>query len=89
MRLDFNRPHAELYGVPGATFEQNGRYFRSNGEPVDAEPEAAGPEAEQPAANSKSLGDLPDRQLKVLVEQFGGEWTSRPQALQFLGSVPL
>lgn len=86
-RLDFSQPHAEVYGVPGTAFEQNGRYFRPNGDPVVADTEAEpAPVAE---SESKSVADLPDKQLKVLVEQFGGEWQGRARALAFLEGVPL
>lgn len=29
--LDRSRPYGEVYGLPGAVFEQDGKYFRSDG----------------------------------------------------------
>lgn len=39
MRLNPSQPHAAVYGTPGVRFQQNGRYFRDDGEEVDGDPE--------------------------------------------------
>lgn len=31
MSLDFSIPYAEVHGLPGAVFEQNGSYFKRDG----------------------------------------------------------
>lgn len=37
--MDFNKPYGEVYGLPGAVYEQGGHYFRSDGkEAIDAKP---------------------------------------------------
>jgi hypothetical protein len=34
--FDPGKPHATVYGHPGAKFEQNGILYAGNGEPMDA-----------------------------------------------------
>jgi hypothetical protein len=37
--MDFHRPHAVVYGTPGVRFQQNGHYYRDNGQRVHGDPE--------------------------------------------------
>jgi hypothetical protein len=37
--LNPNHPYGEVYGVPGVRFQQNGRYFRSDGTLLDGDPD--------------------------------------------------
>lgn len=39
MHLDKTKPFGHVYGIPGVAFEQDGKYFRTNGEPADTQPE--------------------------------------------------
>lgn len=102
--LDRSRPYAEVHGLPGAAYEQDGICFKPDGHvsegfsPInDADPyplqddsdvgvgaaqEISGPEPlkDRPA----SFEDMHWKHLKVLVESFGGEWTDKSDALEFL-----
>lgn len=39
MRFDPDKPHAQVYGVPGVSFQQSGKYFRRDGSLVDGDPD--------------------------------------------------
>lgn len=34
MSLDFSKPYAEIHGLRGAVYEQNGLYYKSDGAPA-------------------------------------------------------
>jgi hypothetical protein len=89
--MDFDRPYATVFEMPGVRYQQDGRYFRPNGAPVDAEPP---PPVRLPDAsvvkvtnNGLSEDDLRRPENKRLKEQlavYGEEWTGRKAALEFL-----
>ena len=90
-RLDFSRDYGTVYDMPGVRYQQNGRYFRHDGESVDEEPIAPAPQAEpvdaRPRKDGMSDDDLrrpENRTLKAQIEVYGGEWTTRKDALEFL-----
>lgn len=39
MSFDPDRPHAQVYGTPGVQWQQDGRYWRRDGSPVDGDPD--------------------------------------------------
>jgi len=100
--LDRSRPFAEVHGLPGAVFEQDGKYFRGDGsEAMDAHPyeeeSAEKPEEyippvtciEQPSLpieneDGRNLEDMHWRHLKALVESFGGEYSDKKGAIEFM-----
>jgi hypothetical protein len=100
--LDRARPFAEVYGLPGAVFEQDGKFFRTDGseakslgsydEPTVSVSEEIIPAVtciEQPSLpvemeNGRNLEDMHWRHLKALIESFGGEWTTRKDAIEFM-----
>lgn len=102
MRLDFSKSYGEVHGLPGAVYEQNGAYFKADGNPAtdtkefvdgiiiedDSIPppvcliEQLTPPAEQ--ESGKTMEEMPNKHLRVLIESFGGEWTGRKAALEFM-----
>ena len=95
MRLDHDRPHGIVSGLPGVCFQQDGRYFARNGNEVDdpeaplrAEPEVveAAPRAE-PASSGVGVDDLrlaENRRLKAMLDVYGEPWMGQAAAKQFL-----
>lgn len=99
MKLDYSRPYAEVYGLPGVAFEQGGQYFNAIGihaqpvieaeeipPPVDNEPLpycTLIEQASEPVAPS-TLDTMHWRHLKALVESYGGAYTNKEEALSFL-----
>ena len=98
MRFNPNRHFAEVYGLPGVAYQQDGRYFLKNGDlaqhPEAAEEDAAPPEpmpvavaAPEPEA-IKSPGRptrAEEAALKLQMEAYGEEWQGVPHARKFLG----
>ena len=101
--LDKNKPYAEIHGLPGAMYEQNGIMFKGDlTEALSTEPfleEALPPEdiSEPPVvfcieqktephdfSDGKTIFDMHWKPLKLLVESYGGEWTNRASAIEFL-----
>lgn len=99
--LDFSRPYSEVYGLPGAVYEQDGFNFKSDGTEFkeqheeeeniiiteDVVPSVTCVEVHsEPVIESsdRNLEDMHWRHLKALVESFGGEWTNKQQALDFM-----
>lgn len=102
-QMDFSRSYAEVYGLPGAVFEQDGIRFRRDGteamdiEPVVEEDNRKTPDDILPACtltetqtppagdvSNKPAAEMHWRQLKTLVEAYGGIWTNKEDALAFL-----
>lgn len=99
-KFDRSRPYGEVWGSVGlASYEQDGRQYRIDGQPIEPEPEAAPatPAAEHAASHkhghkhSRKPGptetppaEPPDDELKTMVEIAGGVWTDRAAALAFL-----
>lgn len=94
--LDKSEPHSIVIGLPGVVFEQDGRYYRHNGDEVSEDgallavsdivlPEQIAPVLAEEAAPARRRGPVPNAELKQLVEQFGGTWTDRTDAIAFLG----
>lgn len=90
MRLDLTRPYAEVIGLPGVCYEQDGHCFNRVGNEVDqcGRPVLA-PEPSHAEAVLAEVGERPYeamhwKQLKVLVETFGGVWTDKEGAIRFL-----
>lgn len=87
MRLDRTQIYSQVIGMPGVQFEQAGHYFRQDGAEVteDGILVTAIPEPEPAAPKMPTNYDqMTPRQLKHLVESFGGEFVSREAAIKFL-----
>lgn len=101
MPLDRTKPYAEVYGLLGVAFEQNGVYFKGNGQvavdprsafvepdPIDhsSDNDIIRPATEMPTEPPKGKGmdQMDDKSLRTLLEAYGGEWTSRKDAIKFL-----
>jgi hypothetical protein len=88
--MDFNRHYGTVYDMPGIRYQQDGRYFRHTGEPVDLEPTP--PERGEDPADQRKYGTMgPDdlrrpenRALKEQLALYNEEWTTRAAALAFL-----
>ena len=80
--LNRSAPYGQVYGMAGVSFEQNGRLFDFGGFPVDGNGNRV--EAVQEAAPSPGIEGMHWKQLKVMVEQYGGEFTTREAAIAFL-----
>ena len=91
-RLDHSQPYGTVYDMPGVRYQQHGRYFRHDGESAeDQVPLVADQQPEQPDNRARKDGMSEDdlrrpenRALKAQVEVYGGEWTTRKAALEFL-----
>lgn len=90
MRFDPTQPYAEVIGIAGAKYEQNGRRFSPggfevlpDGRVVEDEPENA---ADEEAPEGEGFSGMHWRHLKAMVEAAGGEWTNKEDALRFLGA---
>lgn len=103
MPLDRSRPHAEVCGLPGAAFEQDGVMYKSDGSLADPAPIVeeslpySGLEINPPSVSciemqstpqdindGQSLEEMHWRKLKILVENYGGEWSTREAAINFI-----
>ena len=90
--LDRNRAHAQVYGEPGVFWQQDGRWFRFDGSPVDDAPLPARVEAKEPAPakitnNGWTADDLrrpENKALKAQLDIYGIEWTTAKAAREFL-----
>lgn len=104
--LDKTRPFAELLGLPGAAYEQDGVKFKPDGTealPSDLAPivdeiiikekyEINPPSVsciEMPSEpvdtyNGRTIEDMHWKQLKALVESYGGAYTDRMSAISFM-----
>lgn len=102
MSLDFSKPYGEVHGMPGAAYEQNGIYYKTDGSPaIHAQeyieevviqddtippPVCVIEQGTEPveATDDKSMDAMHWKHLKALVESYGGEWTTRQAALEFM-----
>lgn len=99
MNINWSKPYVEVCGLPGAVYEQDGLMFKSDGSPaLDTQPiveeilsqvEEIIPinplaETKDPEVKSQNPKDLHWKHLKVLVESYGGTWTNKENALEFL-----
>ena len=89
--LNWNTHYATVYEMPGVRYQQNGRYFKPNGDAVDAEPMAPDRGEDPPNVKIKSDGMGPDdlrrpenKALKAQLEVYGQEWTTAKAAREFL-----
>lgn len=98
-QLNRNKPFAEVHGLPGAIYEQEGMYFNGNGDEsslrsIEEETSIISEEIIPPNPLSASeimapesdsgLGEMHWKHLKALVESYGGEWENKEKALIFL-----
>ena len=105
MPLDRSKPYAEVSGLPGASYEQNGILFTSDGmpslhlnpytedapefdsgEPLPAVTCIEMPSVAEDITNGDALENLHWRKLKLLVESYGGTFTTRLEAIKFIKS---
>lgn len=89
--LNFNDHYATVYDLPGVRYQQNGRYFRPNGAPFNDDPVQPTRDPEvQPGKitnNGWTEDDLrrpENKALKARLEVYGGEWSTRQAAIDFL-----
>lgn len=89
--LDKTKPYATIAGrfeIPGVRFEQGGRYFMANGQPVGGEPEPEKPAKRRGKAKSapkpvepvepeeEALADLPRHELAAKAHALGMKVTA-------------
>ena len=78
--MDWDRTYGILCGVvdkyPKAKYRQDGHYFDKEGNQVDVEP-----------IKEIEYADMHWKQLKVMVEDVGGEWKNKESAVEFLKSI--
>ena len=95
MRLDRTQPYSESIGLPGVSYEQNGRRFDPGGREVVVtwgdDGEVASVERIEEAAAEVVPEDKPFRgmhwrALKAMVESFDHEWVDKEDAVRFLES---
>ncbi len=87
--LDRSQPYGEVIGLLGVRYEQGGHYFNPRGAEVgqNGHPlETSSPISVHgsPEAKSNGLEGKHWRELKALVETFGGEWSNKAGAIAFL-----
>jgi hypothetical protein len=80
--LNRSRPFGQVYGMGGVHWEQDGQLYDYSGAPVEPEPVAVSSSAV--AAPPRDFASRPDRELRVMMEQYGERWTTRQNALLFL-----
>ena len=95
LRLNRDKPYAHVYGEPGCIFQQNGRYFRNDGNLSDvpanadllnAAPEIAIATADGPPSIVHKFPAKADdvSALKAQMAIYGEEWVSVAHARKFL-----
>lgn len=95
-KLDKSRPYGVIRGQHPATYIQGGKYFLGNGteyvsgkkpetKPVEPakEPEPTA-QAAAPAEDGEDLESLHWSQLRKMVEDAGGTWSNKTDAIAFL-----
>lgn len=109
-QLDRARPYATVYGLPGASYEQDqdGKPVLFNMAGLEVLPESTAPVNHEPEAVEEDRDEdikpatvtvspeapvaekgvnydkMSNKQLKVILETFGGEWENRDSALLYL-----
>lgn len=88
MKLDRNRDFGHVRGMPGVRYEQDGAYFNVKGNRIGGpEPEpvrTSEPVVEPLEAAEEDLEELHWTQLRKKVEEAGGAYQSKSQAIAFL-----
>lgn len=97
MMMDFRAPYAIVVGEPGVSFQQNSQWFRKDGSPVgeiavqavavdmpDATPEPSDGRLRADGWTDDDLRRPENKALKAQIEVYGGEWTTRKAAMEFL-----
>jgi hypothetical protein len=87
--LNRSRPFGQVYGMGGVHWEQDGQLYDYSGNPVNGsgapvEPEPVAVSSSAVAAPPRDFASRPDRELRVMMEQYGERWTTRQNALLFL-----
>lgn len=91
--LDRSQPFSEVIGMPGVTYEQDGRRFSAGGREVviDWGPDGAATVREAPEDEEEALPSTPGdyeamhwKHLKPLVESYGHPWVDKADAVAFL-----
>ena len=82
-RFDDTMPYAEVCGIPGVSFEQNGVFFTVAGHEV-RDGIAVLDEDEPTASIASEFRSMHWKQLKALVETYGHDWSSKDDAVAFL-----
>lgn len=82
--LDRKRPFGEIFGVHKAKYTQDGAEFDAKGRLLGGR----GPKEDTPSLNADKqvvpLDKLSKDELKGLVEQAGGQYANRLEAIKFL-----
>jgi len=86
MKLDRNRDFGHVRGLPGVRYEQDGVHFDIKGNRVGgSEPvRTSEPVAEVSKAVEDELEEMHWTQLRKRVEEAGGAYQSKSQAIAFL-----
>lgn len=84
--LDRSRPYAQVYGLDGVYWHQDGRNFNFKGDPLDEHGRVV--RDPEPVSQGDGMEAVHWRHLKAMVEQYGGEWTTKEAALSFLRGRP-
>ena len=83
MHLDRSRPYGQVYGSPpvdGASWEQDGRYFRHDGELIGDPP--AGAPAQPTATDDYRAMDT--ARLRQLAAVYSIDWTNKGDVIRQL-----
>lgn len=81
--LDRKRPYAQVFGMDGVAWYQDGRAYNYQGELLDEQGRVVRAEPE-PIATGDGIDGMHWKQLKVAVEQYGEVYTTPEAARNFL-----
>lgn len=84
MQLRFDEPYGQVYGeppMPGACFEQGGRYFRRDGSLIGDPPKVDEPQRRTATDDYRAMTT---ERLKQIALVYGVEWTSRADVIRQL-----
>ena len=84
MRFDVTMPYAEVCGVPGVSYEQNGVFYTVAGHEVRDGVVVLAPDEPADAGPTSEFRGMHWKQLKALVESYGEDWTNKDNAVAFL-----
>jgi hypothetical protein len=89
--LNFHKPYATVYEMPGVCYQQDGHFFRRDGSRVQGDVQEREGEddmvVKKLSNNGMSEDDLrrpENRALKAQLATYGEEWTTRKAAMEFL-----